>query len=243
MIRPGLHPPLPAVRVNNNLLLWSRVFDPSRDRVNSFSSTLRRRRNMGELNGWAGAAFLRMASLRCETKDPNKDERPCQFFRCNTGHASRIAMSRVVPCEHVRPQTVSADDTVVGYSEQTPMEAPLGNLKAYFMIQFPARTAWASFPAQPIEPAIRRHGARRQRRAMKGSISPTRHAWNVQTVSIAIVYARQSSLRVCQTPSDNLYDQERSSPLSILKAPPKEPKTVTVQARVEEGKDSARALR
>ena len=132
MIRPGLRPPLPAVRINNNLLLWSSVSDPSRDRVDSFSSTLRRRRNLGELNGWAGAAFLRMASLRCEAKDPNKDERPCQLFRCNTGHASRIAISRVVPCEHVRSQTVSADDTVVGYSEQTSREAPLGKPEGVF---------------------------------------------------------------------------------------------------------------
>jgi predicted transcriptional regulator len=31
-----------------------------------------------------------------------------------------------------------------------------------------------------------------------------------------------------------LYEQERRSPLSILKVPPKQPKTVTVQARVEE---------
>jgi len=34
--------------------------------------------------------------------------------------------------------------------------------------------------------------------------------------------------------SDNLCERERRSPLSILKAPPKQPKTVTVQARVEE---------
>jgi hypothetical protein len=34
--------------------------------------------------------------------------------------------------------------------------------------------------------------------------------------------------------SDTLYEQERRSQLSILKAPPKQPKTVTVQARVEE---------
>ena len=34
--------------------------------------------------------------------------------------------------------------------------------------------------------------------------------------------------------SDILYEQERRSQLSILKAPPKQPKTVTVQARVEE---------
>jgi hypothetical protein len=34
--------------------------------------------------------------------------------------------------------------------------------------------------------------------------------------------------------SDILFKQERRSPLSLLKAPPKQPKTVTVQARVEE---------
>src|SRR6266403_1093501 len=137
MIRPGLHPPWPALRINNNLLLWSSVSYTTRDRVDSFSSTLRRRRNMGELDGWAGAAFLRMASRRCETKGPNKDERPCQLFRCNTGHASRIAMSRVVPREHVRPQTVSADDTVVGYSKETPMYASLRKPEGIFHDSIP----------------------------------------------------------------------------------------------------------
>jgi hypothetical protein len=34
--------------------------------------------------------------------------------------------------------------------------------------------------------------------------------------------------------SDILYKHERRNPLSILKSPPKQPKAVTVQARVEE---------
>jgi hypothetical protein len=34
--------------------------------------------------------------------------------------------------------------------------------------------------------------------------------------------------------SDILYERERRSSLSILKSPPKQPKAVTVQARVEE---------
>jgi hypothetical protein len=34
--------------------------------------------------------------------------------------------------------------------------------------------------------------------------------------------------------SDNLHENERRSPLSILKSPPKQPKAVTIQARVEE---------
>src|SRR5439155_21011364 len=33
---------------------------------------------------------------------------------------------------------------------------------------------------------------------------------------------------------DNLHENERRSPLSILKSPPKQPKAVTIQARVEE---------
>src|SRR5579859_7142145 len=34
--------------------------------------------------------------------------------------------------------------------------------------------------------------------------------------------------------SDNLHENERRSQLSILKSPPKQPKAVTIQARVEE---------
>jgi len=34
--------------------------------------------------------------------------------------------------------------------------------------------------------------------------------------------------------SDTLYENERRSPLSILKSPPKQPKAVSIQARVEE---------
>jgi hypothetical protein len=123
MIRPGLHPPWPAVRINNNLLLWSSVSDPPRDRVHSFSSTLRRRRNMGELNGWAGAAFLGMASLRCEAKGLEKDERPHQLFRLNTGHTSRIGTSRVVPCEHVTPPRILTRAVTANlFREQTQAE-------------------------------------------------------------------------------------------------------------------------
>jgi hypothetical protein len=67
-----------------------------------------------------------MASLtrKAETQNAyNKDKRPCELLRRNAYRAPCSA-SREPPCEHVRPQTVSADDTVVGYSEQTPMEAP-----------------------------------------------------------------------------------------------------------------------
>src|SRR6266849_2229427 len=64
MIRPRLHPPPPAVRINNKLLLWSSVSYPSRDRVDSFSSTLRRRRNMGELDRRSGIGFMRLAPVQ-----------------------------------------------------------------------------------------------------------------------------------------------------------------------------------
>src|SRR5229473_2854174 len=62
--RPGLHPTLPTVRINNNLLIWSSVSYPSRNRVDSFSSTLRRRRNMSELDRRSGIGFMRLATVQ-----------------------------------------------------------------------------------------------------------------------------------------------------------------------------------
>jgi hypothetical protein len=48
------------------------------------------------------------------------------------------------------------------------------------------------------------------------------------------VVALRSPENLSDNMSDISYEQERRSQLSILKAPPKQPKTVTVQARVEE---------
>src|SRR6266436_7108851 len=76
MIRPGLHPPWPALRINNNLLLWSSVSDPSRDRVDSFSSTLRRRRNRGELDRRSGIGFMRPATVQRNAE--NQQQRSLQ---------------------------------------------------------------------------------------------------------------------------------------------------------------------
>src|SRR5258708_27903820 len=87
MIRPGLHPPLPAVRINNNLLLWSSVSDPSRDRVDSFSPTLRRRRNMGELARRYGIGFIRLATVQ---SDAENHPRP---LKENRGYQSHLHMT------------------------------------------------------------------------------------------------------------------------------------------------------
>src|SRR5258705_7228955 len=76
MVGPGLHPPLPAARINYNLLLWSSVPDPSRDRVDSFSSTLRCRRNMGELDRRSGIVFMRLATIQRNAE--NQQQRSLQ---------------------------------------------------------------------------------------------------------------------------------------------------------------------
>src|ERR1700758_3991024 len=68
MIRPRLHPPRPGVRINNNPLVWSSVSYPSGDRVDSFSSTFRRRRNMGELDRRYGIGFMRLATVQCNAE-------------------------------------------------------------------------------------------------------------------------------------------------------------------------------
>jgi hypothetical protein len=105
------------VRINNNLLLWSSVSDPPRDRVDSFSSTLRRRRDMGELNGWAGVAFLGMASLRREAKDHNKDERPRELLRRMAYRSARSAW-RVLTSGNFRHHDFLAEDIAVLFCKQ-----------------------------------------------------------------------------------------------------------------------------
>jgi hypothetical protein len=142
MIRPGLHPPLSAVRVNNNLLLWSSVSDPTRDRVDSLSSTLRRRRNLGELDGWAGTAFVRMASLRREPKDPHKDERPCQLFGATLATDPSLLRRGWILVSMSDPTPLALMISSLGTRSKPQSRLLCGNLKAYLMIQFPARTAW-----------------------------------------------------------------------------------------------------
>ncbi len=96
MIRPGLHPPRPAVRINNNLLLWSSVSYPSRDRVDSFSSTLRRRRNMDELDRRSGIGFMRLA-----TGERNAENQQQRSLQENWDQQSQL---------HVTPQAVAISD-------------------------------------------------------------------------------------------------------------------------------------
>jgi hypothetical protein len=79
MIRLGLHPPRPAVRINNNLLLWSSVSYSSRDRIDSFSSPLRRRRNMSELDRRSGSGFMRLATVQHNAE--NQQQRSLQEHR------------------------------------------------------------------------------------------------------------------------------------------------------------------
>jgi hypothetical protein len=65
-----------AVRINNNLLIWSSVSYPSRNRVDSFSSTLCRRREMGELDRRSGIGFMRLATVQRNAE--NEQQRSLQ---------------------------------------------------------------------------------------------------------------------------------------------------------------------
>src|SRR6516165_10142399 len=68
-IRPRLHPPRPAVRIDNDLLSCASVSDAPRDRIDSLSSTLRRRRNLGELDRWTRAGLMRLAPVQHHTEN------------------------------------------------------------------------------------------------------------------------------------------------------------------------------
>jgi hypothetical protein len=64
------------VRTNNNLLIWSSVSYPSRNRVDSFSSTLRRQQEMGELDRRSGIGFMRLATVQGNAE--NEQQRSLQ---------------------------------------------------------------------------------------------------------------------------------------------------------------------
>jgi hypothetical protein len=60
------------VRINNNLLIWSSLSYPSRNRADSFSSTLRRRREIGELDRRSGIGFMRLAAVQRNAKNQQR---------------------------------------------------------------------------------------------------------------------------------------------------------------------------
>src|SRR5258705_5390920 len=93
MIRPGLHPPRPGVCINNNLLLWSSVSYPSRDRVDSFSSTFRRRRNMGELDRRSGIAFMRLATVQSNAENQQQRSRQENWDQQSQLHVTAQAVA------------------------------------------------------------------------------------------------------------------------------------------------------
>ena len=62
--------------------------------------------------------------------------RLCELSRRNAYRAP-CGAAGVPPWEHVRPQTVYADHTGDAFSEQTPMEAPLGKPEGPFHDSIP----------------------------------------------------------------------------------------------------------
>src|SRR6266481_3241696 len=88
-------PTTSTVRVDNNLLPWVSVSDAPRDRIDSLSSTLRHRRNMGEFDRRSGIGFMRLATVQrnaeYQQQRPSHNSRqlrthpPHQVFKCHGG--------------------------------------------------------------------------------------------------------------------------------------------------------------
>src|SRR5271169_2140026 len=120
--RPGLYPPSPAVRTNNNLLLWSSVSDPSRDRVDSFSSTLRHRRNMGELDRRCGIAFIRLAAVQRDAE--NHQQRSLQETWDQTVAVACDptidCQMREAPCRVLGPKSYRTEPPVCTFNQVRP---------------------------------------------------------------------------------------------------------------------------
>jgi hypothetical protein len=62
MIGEGLDPPRPASRIDNDLLSWLRIFDPTCNRVDALTPTLCRRRNLAELNRRSSIGWMRLTA-------------------------------------------------------------------------------------------------------------------------------------------------------------------------------------
>jgi hypothetical protein len=75
-------------------------------------------------------------------------------------------------------------------------------------------------------PLIRLSAAQKVRGSLPPSQAPLANAY------CAVALGNVENLS--DNMSDILYEEERRSPLSLLKSPPKQPKAVTIQARVEE---------
>src|SRR6266851_1628913 len=83
-VRPGLHPPRPAVRINNDLLSGPRISDAARDSVDSLATTLCRRRDLGELDRWCTVSLARLAICQGNAEGQQQD-----LLRRQRGKASR----------------------------------------------------------------------------------------------------------------------------------------------------------
>ena len=144
MLRPALHSPLPALRVNNNLPLWSSVSDPSSDRVdlsrppcaasgiwvNSMDGPALL---FWECHPWPAKLRLRVPKIRISVR--------ASFFGAML--TARPAVPRgCLLASMSDPKLLALMITSLGTLIKPQWRLLWGNLKAYFMIQFPGRTAW-----------------------------------------------------------------------------------------------------
>src|SRR5262244_1289059 len=93
-VRPWLHPPCATPCVNNNPLSGVCTGDSSRDEINSFSATLRRGRDLAELDRRSSVGMSGLASVQRNTEKQHKrfvrEDRDSQRLHkvCST-HAER----------------------------------------------------------------------------------------------------------------------------------------------------------
>src|SRR5262249_3495105 len=71
-VRPWLHPPCPTPCVNNNLLSGVCPGDSSGDEINSFSATLRRGRDLAELDRRSSVGMSGLATIQRNTENQHK---------------------------------------------------------------------------------------------------------------------------------------------------------------------------
>jgi|KBSSwiStaDraftv2_1062776.scaffolds.fasta_scaffold109874_3 hypothetical protein len=129
MLRPGLHPPRPTMRIDDDSLSRPSVSDAPGDLVSSLPATLCGWKDPGELDGGAGTSFLGVATMNCKTGDQMRAS--AKFF------GARLATHRAVPREYLLASM--SDPKLLGL-----MIPSLGTLNK--------RTAWVRRPQWRLQP-------------------------------------------------------------------------------------------
>lgn len=140
LFRPRLDPPWPTPGIDNNLLTGTRPRHAPRDGIHSFPSTLRRRRNFGELHRRLRGFLCRMTSAK-----ENRESAKNQHFPAKIGWSR---MNRHSP--RTAKKIGEANSLAKAILKTT--SQPEGAARHWNLRALEKRCRFESFILQPLKP-------------------------------------------------------------------------------------------